>query len=181
MTKLALWQLLVFSVYIYQCIWSTQHLIQNSKIFHERLIKKNSMIFFFILKHLMYPVLSMKFQCSLKAISPSDIVDDFCKLCDDLFKIITNCLDGLVQDRRDSTANALELHLSCTKPSVWPSPNFLWITELKCRMIFFKMSDDLLQIVRHILSDDPEKLFVNTEMQWFFQDLRANLNFNDFS
>ena len=46
MTKLALWQLLVFSVYIYQCIWSTIHLIQNSKIFHERLIK-NSMIVFF--------------------------------------------------------------------------------------------------------------------------------------
>ena len=29
------------------------------------------------------------------------------------------CVDGLVQERRNSIANALELHLSCTNPSIW--------------------------------------------------------------
>ena len=28
-------------------------------------------------------------------------------------------IDGLVQERRNSIANALELHLSCTNPSYW--------------------------------------------------------------
>ena len=28
-------------------------------------------------------------------------------------------IDGLVQERRNSIANALELRLSCTKPSKW--------------------------------------------------------------
>ena len=28
-------------------------------------------------------------------------------------------IDGLVQERRNSTANALELRLSCTNPSIW--------------------------------------------------------------
>ena len=28
-------------------------------------------------------------------------------------------IDGLVQDRRNSIANALELRLSCTNPSIW--------------------------------------------------------------
>ena len=30
-------------------------------------------------------------------------------------------IDGLVQERRNSIANALELRLSCTNPSIWPS------------------------------------------------------------
>ena len=29
------------------------------------------------------------------------------------------CTDELVQERRNSIANALELHLSCTNPSEW--------------------------------------------------------------
>ena len=29
---------------------------------------------------------------------------------------------GLVQERRNSIANALELRLSCTNSSIWPSP-----------------------------------------------------------
>ena len=29
------------------------------------------------------------------------------------------CIDGLVQERRNSIANAMELGLSCTNPSVW--------------------------------------------------------------
>ena len=28
-------------------------------------------------------------------------------------------IDGLMQERRNSIANALELHLSCTNPSIW--------------------------------------------------------------
>ena len=30
-----------------------------------------------------------------------------------------NHLDGLVQERRNSTVNALDLHLSCTNPSIY--------------------------------------------------------------
>ena len=33
-----------------------------------------------------------------------------------------NHVDGLVQERRNSIANALELHLSCTNPSMWQQP-----------------------------------------------------------
>ena len=32
-----------------------------------------------------------------------------------------NHIDGLMQERRNSIANALELRLSCTKPSIWSS------------------------------------------------------------
>ena len=37
---------------------------------------------------------------------------------------IANNIDGLVQERRNSIANALELCLSCTNPSKWP-----WVAE----------------------------------------------------
>ena len=33
-------------------------------------------------------------------------------------------IDGLVQERRNSIANALELRLSCTNPSIWP--HIIW-------------------------------------------------------
>ena len=36
-----------------------------------------------------------------------------------LSKIWPPHFDGLVQERRDSIANALELRLSCTKPSIY--------------------------------------------------------------
>ena len=42
-------------------------------------------------------------------------------------------LDGLVQERRNSTANALELRLSCTKPSIYSSTG---ATELFMRRIY---------------------------------------------
>ena len=32
-------------------------------------------------------------------------------------------IDGLVQERRNFNANALELHLPCTNPSIWDWPN----------------------------------------------------------
>ena len=34
-------------------------------------------------------------------------------------------IDGLVQERSNSTANALELRLSCTKPSIWRVQGFM--------------------------------------------------------
>ena len=41
-------------------------------------------------------------------------------LCYIIFVISTAThFDGLMQERRNSIANALELHLSCTKPSIW--------------------------------------------------------------
>ena len=33
--------------------------------------------------------------------------------------LVWSNMDGLVQERRNSIANALELHLSCTNPSIW--------------------------------------------------------------
>ena len=33
-------------------------------------------------------------------------------------------IDGLVKERCNSSANALELRLSCTNPSIWASQNF---------------------------------------------------------
>ena len=38
--------------------------------------------------------------------------------------------DGLVQERRNSIANALELHLSCTNPSIW----------YMCTQVFFSIT-----------------------------------------
>ena len=36
-------------------------------------------------------------------------------------------IDGLVQERRNSSANALELHLSCTNPStLWLAPQSIF-------------------------------------------------------
>ena len=39
-------------------------------------------------------------------------------------------IDGLVQERRNSTANALELHLSCTNPSILRCPIFKQVSRL---------------------------------------------------
>ena len=33
--------------------------------------------------------------------------------------LIQDYLDGLVQERHNSTANALQLRLSCSNPSIW--------------------------------------------------------------
>ena len=41
---------------------------------------------------------------------------------DDLF-------DEFVQERRNSIANALELRLSCTNPSIWDNTYIVWFTE----------------------------------------------------
>ena len=41
--------------------------------------------------------------------------------------IVFHWLDGLVQERRNSIANALELHLSCTNPLKWSPQNSLEI------------------------------------------------------
>ena len=36
-----------------------------------------------------------------------------------VFSVLTPYYDGLVQERHNSIANALELRLSCTNPSNW--------------------------------------------------------------
>ena len=53
----------------------------------------------------------------------------------------------------------------CSKSSdIWSSPNFFMNNKIGMSDDYFKISDDLLQIIRHtnVLSDDPKKLFVNT-------------------
>ena len=54
-----------------------------------------------------------------------------CTSTDTLF--VSNLKDhfhGLVQERRNSTANTLELRLSCTNPSIWS--NSIWAVESQC-------------------------------------------------
>ena len=45
-----------------------------------------------------------------------------------------NNIDGLVQERRSSIANALELHLSCTNPSIW----YDWLQCLQTRDAYYQ-------------------------------------------
>ena len=47
-------------------------------------------------------------------IFPENLVFIFCRQCN-----LYNDTDGLVQERRNSIANTLELHLSCTNPLIW--------------------------------------------------------------
>ena len=37
--------------------------------------------------------------------------------------------DGLVQERQNSIANELELHISCTKPSIWYKYRWSYISK----------------------------------------------------
>ena len=39
-------------------------------------------------------------------------------------------IDGLVQERRNFTALALELRLSCTKPSIWHQKHWLSLPQV---------------------------------------------------
>ena len=39
-------------------------------------------------------------------------------------------IDGLVQERRNSSALAMELHLSCTNPSRWSYDHLIFIMEI---------------------------------------------------
>ena len=43
-----------------------------------------------------------------------------------LFHILSGYNDGLVQDYRISTANALEILQSCTKPSIYNAATLQW-------------------------------------------------------
>ena len=46
-------------------------------------------------------------------------------------KIQYNYFDGLVQERHNSSALAMELHLSCTNPSIWTCLHSLdWKTQV---------------------------------------------------
>ena len=67
-------------------------------------------------------------QCSRKAISPSDIAVDFALMSVDLFKII--------------------------KHIVWSSQNFFMMIKFKCLMIFFSLM--VCSKYMDILSDDPQ-------------------------
>ena len=46
-------------------------------------------------------------------------------------------LNGLVQERRNSIANALEVRLSCTNPSIW----FYVKTEIWCQITCFQIAE----------------------------------------
>ena len=47
-------------------------------------------------------------------------------------------IDGLVQDRSNSIANALELLQSCTKPSIWSATvSFLSDIQLKISKLIY--------------------------------------------
>ena len=41
-------------------------------------------------------------------------------------------IDGLVQERCNSIANALELRLSCTNPSIFPAAVEIWYLPVRC-------------------------------------------------
>ena len=44
-------------------------------------------------------------------------------------------IDGLVQERRNSIVNALELRLSATNPSIFEYLDFKWVATIGCRDI----------------------------------------------
>ena len=64
-------------------------------------------------------------------------------------KNLCHYFNGLAQERHNSIANALELHLSCTNPSIWSqfSPNMLTMissgsrTSIKQTNTFLRYSD----------------------------------------
>ena len=52
-------------------------------------------------------------------------------------------IDGLVQERRNSIANALELRLSCINPSISsPSTKGDWDSAYRAQSIIDMMTDD---------------------------------------
>ena len=68
-------------------------------------------------------------------------------------------IDGLVQERRDSIANALELCLSCTNQSTWywlcwikryffRFDNSVWLNDKKCRNAFKKKIQQVQGLLR---------------------------------
>ena len=63
-------------------------------------------------------------------------------------------MDGLVQERRNSIANILELHLSCTNPSIWMS----WHYDLLTTEAFVQ------QLVQANNEDQPDSIAMNTLM-----------------
>ena len=51
----------------------------------------------------------------------------------------TGYLDGLVQERRNSIAKALELRLSCTNPSIWCHWNWRESSQADCFVIIWSI------------------------------------------
>ena len=69
-------------------------------------------------------------------------------------------IDGLVQERRNSSANALGLRLSCTNPSIWCYCN---VSELVCRCttwwsVMKGLSVNIIQSNRLQATDQSQRL-----------------------
>ena len=58
--------------------------------------------------------------CSSFMMSISRFHSVFCQAVCPVFANINIYINGLVQERRNSSALAMELRLSCTNPSIWP-------------------------------------------------------------
>ena len=66
--------------------------------------------------------------------------------CSRCFWYQSPLIDGLVQERRNSIANALKLHLSCTNPSIWNSTfRFLESLTTRRRQTAEKLAEDAIQ------------------------------------
>ena len=61
-----------------------------------------------------------------------------------LSNIITLYIDGSIQERRNSIANALELHLSCTNPSTWNSGCLVSYSKCLLSRVFFLIKSSLI-------------------------------------
>ena len=93
---------------------------------HNWLTKKNSQ-YQHRLHHIFYftvHIVSKKWSCHKLHKLISQPYWETCTWRDGLI----NKVNGLVQERRNSSALALELHLSCTKPSKWV-PVFVFLKK----------------------------------------------------
>ena len=58
-----------------------------------------------------------------------------CLCCQFITELAYHHIGGLVQERRNSIANALELRLSCTNPSIWMQSRKLSVTHWGYRQV----------------------------------------------
>ena len=70
--------------------------------------------------------------------------------------IVQDCFDGLVQERRNSIANALELRLSCINPAICTKDS--QVTVLVAAWIYHQMSPDTPHI--------SPRITTGTEFLW---------------
>ena len=71
---------------------------------------------------------------------------------------VVEFINGLMQERRYSSALAMELRLSCTNPSIWSSFHMeMHVPRGRvCKYFYYVFSDDILSlnIVNHIFRSD---------------------------